>query len=214
MDKQEIIEKTVQFVKETLANAEGGHDWWHIRRVWKVAQHIAKDEKVDRFVVELGALLHDIADRKFNNGDETIGPRKAKEFLLSIGTDTETVNHVEKIVANVSYSSDQDFNSPELSVVQDADRLDALGATGIARCLHFGGHKNRTIYDPNIKPKLNMTKEEYRKHAGPSMNHFHEKLLTLKDGMNTATGKKMAQHRHDFMQKYVGEFYKEWEGEQ
>lgn len=216
MENQEIIDKTVDFVKETLKDAEWGHDRRHIYRVRKTAKHIAKTEKVDILIVELWALLHDIADAKFHDGDDSVGPRKAKEFLESLEIDQEIVDHVEKIVKNVSFKGgnhQQEFKSAELDVVQDADRLDALGAIGIARTFHYNGHKNREIYNPNIKPNLNMTKEEYYKSEAPAINHFYEKLLLLKDRMNTETGKKIAENRHLYMENYLEEFYKEREGE-
>jgi uncharacterized protein len=215
MRQQEIIDRTVDFVKETLSGAEGGHDWWHIYRVWKLAKHLSKDEKVDVFIVELGALLHDIADSKFFDGDEEIGPRKAREFLSSLDIEAEIIDHVEKIISNISFKGGnhlQKFRSPELDVIQDADRLDAIGAIGIARTFNYGGHTNRPIYDPNVKPNLNMSKDEYKKSSAPTLNHFYEKLLLLKDKMNTESGKKIAEHRHMFMQQYLDEFYDEWEG--
>lgn len=216
MTHQEIIDQTVKFVKETLANAEGGHDWWHIYRVWQLAKKIATTEKTNLLVVELGALLHDIADAKFNDGDESIGPKKAREFLQSISVEEELIAHVEKIIQHISFKGgnfEQAFNSTELAVVQDADRLDAMGAIGIARTFNYGGFKNRTIYNPNIQPNLNMSKEEYKNSTAPTINHFYEKLLLLKDRMNTATGKAMAKHRHNYMEQFLEEFYKEWEGE-
>ncbi len=216
MENQEIINKTVEFVKETLKDAEWGHDWRHIYRVWKTAKHIAQTEKVDMLIVELWALLHDIADAKFYDGDDTVGPRKAKEFLEGLGMNQYIVDHVEKIVKNVSFKGgnhQQKFTSAELDVVQDADRLDALWAIGIARTFNYGGHKSREIYNPEDKPKLNMNKEEYYKNEWSSINHFYEKLLLLKDRMNTETGKKIAQHRHEYMEHYLEEFYKEREGE-
>lgn len=216
--ESEIIKKTISFVKETLANAEGGHDWWHIYRVLKLSEHISKEEgsDVDLFVVQLGALLHDIADSKFYDGDEEVGPRKAREFLTSQNVSEKIVSHVEKIVANISFKGGkhkQEFTSPELDIVQDADRLDAIGAIGIARTFNYGGHKNRAIYDPTIKPNMAMDKEEYKKGNSPTINHFYEKLFLLKDRMNTASGKKIAQHRHEYMKQFLDEFYKEWEGE-
>ena len=216
MNKQEIIEKTVEFVKHTLSDAEGGHDWWHIYRVWKSARHIAQHEDVDIFIVELGALLHDIADSKFHGGDENIGPRRAREFLQSIQVDSEVIEHIEKIISNISFKGGrlpQNFKSPELDVIQDADRLDAIGAIGIARTFNYGGHKGRTIYNPHIKPNLQLTKEEYKSSEAPTLNHFYEKLLLLKDRMNTRTGMEMALKRHDFMLSYLDQFYKEWDGE-
>lgn len=215
MDHQKIIDRTLEFVKDELAGAEGGHDWFHIERVWKTARHIAKDEKVDLLVVELGALLHDIADSKFHAGDEEIGPQKTREFLNSMEVDKEVTDHVVQIVKNISFKGGnhtQQFHSPELDVVQDADRLDAMGAIGIARSFNYGGHKGRALYDPDIEPQLNMSKEEYKKSTAPTINHFYEKLLLLKDRMNTETGRKMAEERHRFMEMFLQQFYKEWEG--
>ena len=216
MNHQEIIDQTVKFVKETLVNAEGGHDWWHIYRVWQLAKKIAATEKTTLLIVELGALLHDIADAKFNDGDESIGPKKARDFLQSISVEEELIAHVEKIIQHISFKGgnfEQAFNSTELAVVQDADRLDAIGAIGIARTFNYGGFINRAIYNPNIQPNLNMSKEEYKNSTAPTINHFYEKLLLLKDRMNTSTGKAMAVHRHQYMEQFLEEFYKEWEGE-
>ena len=216
MNHKRLIDETILFVKQTLTNAEGGHDWWHIYRVWQLAKRIAVSEKVDMLVVELGALLHDIADAKFHNGDESVGPQLAKEFLLSKGVSPQLIEHVVSIINNISFgggNQQQYFSSPELNVVQDADRLDALGAIGIARTFNYGGFKNREMYNPNIKPNLHMTKEEYRKSTAPTLNHFYEKLLLLKDRMNTETGKRMAAERHRFMELYLEQFYAEWEGE-
>lgn len=214
------IQNTISYVKQELANAEGGHDWWHIERVWKTAKQIAKTEQVDILVVELGALLHDIADSKFNGGDETVGPLKAREFLATQEVSSEVIDHVILIIENISYGSRafrskeaQKFKSPELDVVQDADRLDALGAIGIARTFNYGGFKNHEIYNPTISPNLNMNKEEYKKSTAPSLNHFYEKLLLLKDLMNTTTGKAMAEQRHAYMEGFLEQFYSEWEGE-
>lgn len=215
MNQEQIINKTVAFVKTILAGAEGGHDWWHIYRVWKSARQIAQSEEVNLFVVELGALLHDIADSKFHDGDEAVGPFMAREFLISLQVDEVVIVHVENIISNISFkggNQEQMFKSPELDVIQDADRIDALGAIGIARTFNYGGHKNREIYNPEIKPNLQMTKEEYKKSDAPTLNHFYEKLLLLKDRMNTESGKRMAEQRHEFMQSYLEQFYMEWEG--
>ena len=215
-NNQDVILNTINFVKIALSDAEGGHDWWHIYRVWKTAKHIAQYEDVDLFVVELGALLHDIADSKFHNGDEEIGPLKAREFLLSQQVNLEIIAHVENIITNISFKGGklpQRFKSPELDVIQDADRLDAIGAVGIARTFNYGGFKGGAIYNPEIKPNLNLTKEEYKKSDAPTLNHFYEKLLLLKDRMNTHTGKEMAEERHSFMLAYLDQFYKEWDGE-
>ena len=215
MNKQQVISNTVSFVKSTLKNAEGGHDWFHILRVWNNAKLIAKNENVDTFIVELGALLHDIADSKFYNGDETVGPKVARKFLENENIPEEIILHIENIITNISFKGgnfEQNFSSPELLVLQDADRLDAIGAVGIARCFNYGGFKNRPLYNPEIKPKLNQTKEEYKNSKAPTINHFYEKLLLLKDRMNTKTGKKIAEERHQYMETFLQQFYKEWEG--
>lgn len=212
---QSIIEQTINFVKITLANAETGHDWFHIERVYKTAQTINNIEKGDELVVELAALLHDIADSKFNNGDEEIGPQKAGDFLIEIGLADEIILHVQQIIRNLSYKASLGtitFKSKELDIVQDADRLDAIGAIGIARAFTYGGYKNRVLYDPAIPTNLNMSKEEYKNTTAPTINHFYEKLLLLKDLMKTEAGRQMAQQRHEFMLSYLDQFYAEWEG--
>ncbi len=211
----EVINRTVAFVKDELKEAEGGHDWWHIERVWKLSKHIARSEKGDIFIIELGALLHDIADSKFHGGDEEIGPRKAREFLHSLDVDQSVITHVVQIICNISFKGgkvNQTFRSSELDVVQDADRLDAIGAVGIARTFNYGGHKNREIYNPDIKPDLLMTKEQYKNSRAPTVNHFYEKLLLLKDRMNTETARNMAENRHQFMEEFLFEFFDEWHG--
>ena len=216
MDNNITIQNTIAFVKETLKNAEGGHDWFHIERVYKNALLIAKKENVDLFTVQLAALLHDIADSKFHKGDETIGPKIASTFLKKENISQEIRTHVVDIIKNISFKGGnfkKTFHSKELAVVQDADRLDALGAIGIARCFNYGGYKQRALYNPEITPNLKMTKEEYKRSTAPSINHFYEKLLLLKDKMNTETGKKIATERHLFMEAYLEQFYKEWEGE-
>jgi|TARA_B110001469_G_C9571997_1_gene283606 uncharacterized protein len=217
MEEATIINNTIAFVKKELKNAEGGHDWFHIERVFKNTLLIAKEESVDALVVSLGALLHDIADPKFYNGDETIGPKKASEFLISQKIDTETIAHVVKIIQHISYKNSLEkngkkFTSKELEVVQDADRLDAIGAIGIARCFNYGGFKNRALYNPAISPNLSMTKEEYKNSDAPTINHFYEKLLLLKDKMNTATGRKIAADRHVYMVQFLEQFDSEWNG--
>ncbi len=216
MNQQVIITSTILFVKETLNGAEGGHDGFHIERVYKNALLIAKEENVNLLIVSLGALLHDIADAKFYDGDESIGPKKARDFLEKQNVDEQTIVHIENIIKYISFKSSLDsndsFSSPELDVIQDADRLDAIGAIGIARCFNYGGFKNRTLYDPEIQPNLHMTKEEYKNSKAPTINHFYEKLLLLKDKMNTKTGKKLAMERHNYMLDYLDQFYKEWNG--
>lgn len=215
MNKNQIIENTIEFVKQTLKGAEGGHDFFHVERVYKSALLIAFEENVDQFIVALGALLHDIADSKFYNGDETIGPKKARVFLEGQNVNEAIIIHIENIITNISFKGgnfEQQFSSPELKVIQDADRLDAIGAIGIARCFNYGGFKNREIYNPSIPPDLQMTKEAYKKSTAPSINHFYEKLLLLKDKMNTQTGRKIAKKRHDFMNVFLKQFYNEWDG--
>lgn len=215
MTSEKTINNTIAFVKDQLADAEGGHDWFHIERVYKNALLIAKNETVDTFIVSLGALLHDIADSKFHNGDETVGPKLAREFLFEQNVDSKVIEHVINIIENISFKGGneaQKFRSPELDVVQDADRLDAIGAIGIARCFNYGGFKNRGLYNPDINPNLNMSKEEYKTSNTPTINHFYEKLLLLKDKMNTTTGKKIALARHQFMEQYLAQFYSEWDG--
>ncbi|MFZ4707229.1 MAG: HD domain-containing protein [Bacteroidales bacterium] len=215
MNPADIITQTIAFVKYELAEAEGGHDWWHVYRVWKTSLEIAKTETADLVVVQLAALLHDIADSKFHSGDETIGPAKAGQFLKSIHVDQLIIEHVLNIIENISFKGGnfkQTFSSVELDIVQDADRLDAIGAIGIARAFNYGGFKNRPLYNPDIAPELNMTKDEYKNTSAPTINHFYEKLLLLKDRMNTSAGKIMAQNRHEFMLLYLQQFYLEFEG--
>jgi uncharacterized protein len=216
MNHSDIINKTILFVQEKLENAEGGHDWFHIERVYKNALQIAEGEVCDEIVVELGALLHDIADSKFHNGDETIGPKIAQEFLEIENVDKTTIQHVINIIENISFkggNAQKTFSSIELDIVQDADRLDAIGAIGIARTFNYGGFKNRPLYNPNIAPNLSMSKEEYKNSQAPTINHFYEKLLLLKDKMNTETGKQIAQERHRYMEGFLSQFYAEWDGE-
>ncbi|MEO6488389.1 MAG: HD domain-containing protein [Ferruginibacter sp.] len=212
INNDQLILQTMNFVKQTLQGAEGGHDWFHIERVYINAKKIADSENVNMLIVELSALLHDIADSKFNGGNEDIGPEKASSFLRSLSVDEKIIDHVISIIRNISFkggNSKREFSSAELAVVQDADRLDALGAIGIARAFNYGGYKNRQIYDPMIKPDLQMTKEEYKNSSAPTINHFYEKLLLLKDKMNTSAGKRMAEERHEFMLKYLEQFYQE-----
>ncbi len=216
MNHDNLIANTKIFVKKELKNAEGGHDWFHTLRVYNNARLISKNENIDNLVVELAALLHDIADPKFNNGDESIGPKKASEFLLKENVDSVVIEHVTQIIENMSFKNsfdlDTSFTSKEMEVVQDADRLDAIGAIGIARCFNYGGFKNRALYNPDIAPNLNMTKAEYKTSEAPTINHFYEKLLLLKDQMNTNTGKQIASDRHKYMEGFLKQFYAEWKG--
>ncbi|MNJ99416.1 putative hydrolase [compost metagenome] len=211
-----LIDNTKAFVKRQLENAEGGHDWFHIERVYNNALHIAKGEDCNLLIVQLGALLHDIADSKFHGGDETIGPAIAWKFLEQENVPEEVIIHVVNIIENISFkggNNEKKFTSIELDIVQDADRLDALGAIGIARAFNYGGFKNRSLHNPAISPNLNMTKEEYKASTAPTINHFYEKLLLLKDRMNTKTGKTIAEGRHEYMVNFLSQFYAEWDSE-
>lgn len=215
MINSNIVNKAMSFVKEKLENAEGGHDWFHIERVYRNAIAIANNEDCNLIIIKLAALLHDIADSKFHNGDETIGPKIAREFLESENVDENTIQHIINIIENISFkggNTKKKFSSIELDIVQDADRLDAIGAIGIARTFNYGGFKNRVLYNPEIAPNLTMSKEEYKNSEAPTLNHFYEKLLLLKDKMNTQTGKQIAEERHLFMEKFLSQFYAEWEG--
>ncbi|RVT79902.1 HD domain-containing protein [Flavobacterium sufflavum] len=216
MNNSDIISKTITFVKEQLNNAEGGHDWFHIERVYKNALLIAKEEVCNLQIVQLSALLHDIADSKFHDGDESVGPKVARTFLESQNVAGEIIDVVINIIENISFKGgnfEKKFSSIELDIVQDADRLDAIGAIGIARTFNYGGFKNRTLYDPEIAPNTNMSAKEYKRSQAPTINHFYEKLLLLKDKMNTQTGKQIAQERHRYMEGFLAQFYAEWEGE-
>ncbi|WP_129716922.1 HD domain-containing protein [Pedobacter sp. SYP-B3415] len=209
------IEDTVAHVRAVLKDAEAGHDWFHIERVWKTAMAISREEGADELVVTFAALLHDIADPKFNGGNEELGPQMATDFLKQLGVPAETIRHVVNIIRHMSFKNSFDqttFSSPEMQIVQDADRLDAIGAIGIARAFTYGGFKNRVIYDPAVPLTEVHTKESYKATTAPTINHFYEKLLLLKDRMNTPTGRKMAGQRHEFMLNYLEQFYSEWEG--
>lgn len=215
MTPEEILQKAELFVKKRLEGAEGGHDWWHTLRVYKTALMIARGEKADRLTVGLGALLHDIADAKFHDGDESIGPRIATSFLTELQLPETVIEEVVSIVRNISFKNSLEEQveipgSRALEIVQDADRLDAIGAIGIARAFNYGGFRNRPLYDPDIEPAVHMSKEEYKKAKGPTINHFYEKLLTLKEKMNTDTGKKLAEERHQYMLSFLEQFYREW----
>lgn len=217
MKHKKLITQTETFVKNSLSNTESGHNWFHIDRVRANALQIAQHENADTFIVELASLLHDIGDSKFHDGDESIGPARTKEFLMTLNLPKEISEHIVNIVKHISFKNTLDttsstFSSLELDIVQDADRLDAIGAIGIARAFSFGGFKNREIYDPSIKPNLEMTKEEYKNSTAPTINHFYEKLLHVKEGMNTSFGKRIAQERDLFMREFLEQFYKEWKG--
>ena len=210
---QNVIQTTIAFVKEKLEGAEAGHDWFHIERVWKLSKKIADSETCNLPIVELAALLHDIADPKFHDGDETLALKISNEFLQSQNVSAEIIEQVLFIIKNISFKNREEAPEIlpiELQIVQDADRIDAIGAIGIARTFNFGGFKNNLMYHPDIQPALNMTKEDYKKSKGTTINHFYEKLLLLKDMMNTGTGKKLAEERHDFMVEFLDQFSREW----
>jgi len=211
-----IIQITIEYVKTTLKNSEGGHDWFHIERVWKNAMLIAKEEDCNMELVQLAALLHDIADSKFHGGDEEIGPKTAANWLRSQNYPKELIDRITSIIRAISYkgsANEHEDHSIEFRIVQDADRLDAIGAIGIARTFNYGGFKNRVIYDPAIDPNLTMNKDEYKNSTAPSINHFYEKLLLLKDLMNTESGKRIAEQRHQYMEGFLDQFYNEWNGQ-
>lgn len=216
MDQQRIIDKIVAVVQKRLDGEGSGHDWWHVYRVWKMTQHIGSKEGADLFVAELAALLHDIADHKFHGGDDTVGPAVAREILSAEGVPGDVTDAVCEIVLTISFKGagvPTEMRTLEGKVVQDADRLDAIGAIGIARAFAYGGHKNRPIHLPGERPVLHQSKEAYFKNNGPSINHFYEKLLLLKDRMNTRIGKEIAEGRHRYMEEYLDRFLKEWEGQ-
>ena len=210
-----IISKTCKFVENKLAGDGSGHDWWHIFRVWTLAKKIAVEEKAQMEIVELGSLLHDIADWKFHGGDDSIGPAMAQEFLSSNDVDPQLTESVVDIVSTISYKGAgvaTPMKTLEGKIVQDADRLDAIGALGIARTFAYGGYKNRLIYHPDEKPVLHQSYTDYKKNEGHTINHFYEKLLLLRERMNTKTGKRIADGRHQFMQSFLEQFYREWDG--
>lgn len=215
MDQKIVIDRTVEFVKTQLANAEGGHDWWHIYRVWKTSNTIAKNEECNILVVNLAALLHDIADPKFHKGDEDLGPQRAENHLRTLEVEPVTIKHVIEIIRNMSFKNTFDkvsHESIEMDIVRDADRLDAIGAIGVARTFNYGGYKGSEIYNPDIAPLEYKSKDEYKNSNSTTINHFYEKLLKLKDLMQTETGKMLAVQRHTFMEQYLQQFYDEWNG--
>lgn len=215
MQEETLIQKTIAFVQRTLEGAEGGHDWFHIERVWKTAKHIRELEgKGDQLCIELAALLHDISDAKFNGGDDEMGSRMAGEFLSSSDLDPVRVEHIQSIIKHVSFKGGfaQDrISTIEFQIVQDADRLDAIGAIGIARAFNYGGFKNRPIYDPGKSLQEYTDPAAYHRSDAPTIQHFYEKLLKLKDLMNTKSGTELAEQRHEFMLRFLDQFYKEWD---
>lgn len=215
MNKPEILSKTESFVRLQLEGEGSGHDWWHVHRVRNSALKLGKGENADLFIVELAALLHDIADHKFHGGNEDIGPATAKNLLEKLKVPPAIINHVCEIIRDISFKGaevDTPMKTIEGKVVQDADRLDALGAIGIARAFAYGGYKERELYNPDIKPDSHRSFEDYKKSTGPTINHFYEKLFLLKERMNTESGKRLAEERHRYMKEFVDRFLSEWEG--
>jgi uncharacterized protein len=217
MTNQQIIDKTAAFVEQKFTGEGTGHDWWHMYRVWQLSKTIAANEnEADPFVVELGALLHDIADWKFHDGDEEAGPKAARQWLESIHVDEPVIAHIEDIIRNVSFKGagvGSGMKTIEGKIVHDADKLDAIGAIGIARTFAYGGANNREIYNPNQKPVMHQSFDDYKKSGlTHTVNHFYEKLLLLKDRMLTNTGREMAQERHQYLENFLEQFYDEWEG--
>lgn len=216
MNQQQIIARTAAHVRTLLHGDSAGHDWWHIERVRRVALTLAREEKADLFIVELAALLHDVADWKFADGNEEAGPAAARRWLASLEVDADTIAHVCRIIAQLSFKGAgvaTPMDSLDGACVQDADRLEALGAIGIARTFAYGGWKGQAIHDPEMPPQMHGSFAAYKQNAGTTINHFYEKLLLLKDRMNTAAGKRLAQGRHEFMEQYLSRFFAEWEGE-
>jgi uncharacterized protein len=215
VDQDAILQRTEEYVREALSGEGSGHDWWHVYRVRQNARHIGQQENVDLFVVQLAALLHDIADWKFHDGDETVGPRLAREWLTGQGVPEPIITHVCEIIATLSFKGAHvatPMRTREGMVVQDADRLDALGAVGIARVFAYGGHAHRAIYDPTAPPQAHQTAAQYKQNTGSSINHFYEKLLLLQDRMNTLTARQIAAERHQFMEQFLERFFQEWDG--
>jgi uncharacterized protein len=217
---KQIVQRTEEYVKEMLSGEGSGHDWWHIYRVLNTARYISHKEKgANIFIVELAALLHDIADRKFNEGDTKKGLEKVKNFLHSLNLELPIIEHVCEIIHTYSFSNSFMENGKrrvmktlEGKIVQDADRLDAIGAIGIARAFAYGGHKGRELYNPTVKLTRPKTSKDYTQGTSHTINHFYEKLLLLKDLMNTTTAKEIAEKRHVYMEQFLSEFYKEWDG--
>ncbi len=216
MDQDAVINQTKEYVRKKLEGESSGHDWWHIYRVWKNALYIGKEEKADLYIVQLSALLHDIADWKFHDGDDSIGPKLAREWLEELQVEGLVISHVCQIIKDVSFKGagvKSQIKTLEGMVVQDADRLDAIGAIGIARTFAYGGYKGRELYSPDIKNKKHESFDQYKNDKGTTINHFYEKLLLLKDLMNTEIAKKIAKDRHVYMEQFLARFFKEWNGE-
>lgn len=215
MNVPEIIEKTAQYVREQLEGEGSGHDWWHIQRVWDLSKKLSKSESVDTLTVELAALLHDIADHKFHDGDETVGPKVAREWLEHLQVNEPVILHVTEIIKDLSFKGagvHTPMRTLEGKIVQDADRLDAIGAIGMARAFAYGGFRERELYNPEQSPVMHNSFDAYKNDKGHTINHFYEKLFLLKDRLNTDVAKRIAENRHQFMEEYVKQFLDEWSG--
>jgi uncharacterized protein len=215
MTSDDIIQSTAAHVKAAMSGEGSGHDWWHVYRVWQNALHIAGREGVDLYVVQTAALLHDLGDHKFHGGDETVGPRMSREWLESLGVEVSVTDHVSEIIRDLSFKGAgvaTAMRTREGMVVQDADRLDAIGAIGIARAFSYGGHKGREMHNPDVPPQMHGSFEQYKASTGPTINHFYEKLLLLKDLMNTDAAREIAGERHRFMEQFLAQFLAEWDG--
>lgn len=216
LSRAQVLARTQAHVRQEMSGEGTGHDWWHVHRVRQTALRLAREEGADPYVVELAALLHDLADHKFHGGDETAGPRVARAWLESLGAEEDVIAHVAAIIAGVSYKGAgvaTPMETPEGRVVQDADRLDAIGAIGIARTFAYGGSRGRPLHDPDAAPEAHGSFAAYKASTGPTINHFHEKLLLLRDRMNTDAARRMAEGRHRFMERFLERFHAEWEGE-
>jgi uncharacterized protein len=212
----DIIYKTQAHIKSLMLGEVTGHDWWHIHRVHQMAKFIAENENANSFIVEMAALLHDIADWKFNNGDDTLSSNLAREWMEGFDLKSSCIEHVCEIINCISFKGagvPSSMRTIEGKIVQDADRMDAVGAIGIARAFAYGGFKKQEIYDPEFTPKLHESFEEYKFSKTTTINHFHEKLILLEELMNTDFGKKIASQRSKYMRDYLDRFLLEWKGE-
>jgi uncharacterized protein len=217
MSDMQLIDETAEYIKKKLLGEGSGHDWWHVYRVWQLAKTMVDSEpEADRLTVELGAILHDIADWKFADGNLEAGPKAARKWLENKGVDEKVITHIEDIIRDTSFKGanvDLRLKTIEAKIVFDADKLDAIGAIGIGRTFAYGGSKNRSMHEPDQKPTMHDSFEAYKNSNSSTINHFYEKLLLLKDLMYTETGKRLAQHRHEVMEQFLDEFFKEWQGE-
>ena len=211
-----LVRRTAEFVRKAMSGEGSGHDWWHVWRVWRLAERLARSEAgADRRIVALGALLHDLGDWKFHGGDEEAAPREAGRLLARLGASKDVIEHVQSVCREVSYKGAGVVDRPtslEARIVQDADRLDAIGAIGVARTFAYGGAKGRSLYEPGEKPVLHRSFAAYKKARGHTINHFHEKLLLLKGRLHTTAARRLARGRHAFLETFLKRFHAEWDG--